>query len=531
MARALAWVRQRGLAPTAAHAGRSKAAPPPSPAAPSAPTTATPAPRPAPPPPSLPLPFLACTTVAIPALNEAEHIAGVVAFARADPATAEVLVIDDSSTDDTAARATRAGARVMTSTMLGKGASMADAVQASEHPFIVYLDGDLSGLTPGLVGKLVQPLLEDRADFVKARFERSGGRVTELTARPMLQVFFPELAGLAQPLGGIVAARRSLLGQLPFEDGWGVDIGLLIDAQLVGARIVEVDVGALQHESQPLADLTAMANEVTRTIYARARRAGRLHAEQVMAMLDAQRQAAASLGWVFARRRGRFRLLLLTQAALLDDAAVPATPLPPAVALGLDETRLAADAAVLRFVHRSAIEAAARAVPLRAGLVELVRRLKRCGFFVGVLSQGAVDVAEVLRRRVFADFALAHTLLAEHEVCTGALRWNPAFLPAQPEPGEAPAPRMEQVLEHFRAERSSGVLLECWAVGGAAADWPLLRAADLGLALQPLLDAQGEPAPPGLRRVASVQALLALVPASATPTADANAAVRLTAPA
>ena len=171
-----------------------------------------------------------CATVVIPALNEAARIASVVRHAMADPATAEVIVIDDSSIDDTARLAREAGAEVITSTRLGKGASMHDGVAVARCDVIVYLDGDLAGLRPHIVTDLCRPLLRGEADFVKARFGRVGGRVTELTAKPMLKVFFPEIAGLAQPLGGIVAARTALLRTLSFENGYGVDIGLLIDA-------------------------------------------------------------------------------------------------------------------------------------------------------------------------------------------------------------------------------------------------------------------------------------------------------------
>ena len=162
----------------------------------------------------------------IPALNEAARIGDVVRYAWADAATAQVVVVDDSSIDDTAALAREAGAEVVTSSMLGKGASMRDGVLAASQGLVVYLDGDLSGLRPGIVSDLCRPLMADEADFVKARFGRGGGRVTELTARPMLQVFFPELARFAQPLGGLVAARVSLLKALGFEDGYGVDVGL-----------------------------------------------------------------------------------------------------------------------------------------------------------------------------------------------------------------------------------------------------------------------------------------------------------------
>ena len=208
-----------------------------------------------------PLPPHSCVSVVIPALNESRHIADVVTYALGDPATAEVIVVDDASIDDTAILARQAGAAVVRSTMLGKGASMQDGVACANQDLLVYLDGDLTDLRPGIITDLCGPLLRDEADFVKARFGRSGGRVTELTAKPMLKIFFPELACISQPLGGLIAARKSLLKALTFEDGYAVDIGLMLDAHLAGARLAEVDVGSLSHDSQPLTDLVFMANE------------------------------------------------------------------------------------------------------------------------------------------------------------------------------------------------------------------------------------------------------------------------------
>jgi glycosyltransferase involved in cell wall biosynthesis len=214
----------------------------------------------------------AYATVVIPALNEAKRISEVVAFALSDPATAEVIVVDDSSIDDTAELARLAGAKVMISSMLGKGASMQDGVAPAQSNVLVYLDGDLTGLRSGIITDLCAPILRGEADFVKAKFGRGGGRVTELTAKPMLKIFFPEVAHFSQPLGGIIAARKSLMQALSFEDGYGVDVGLLLDAHLLGAKLAEVDIGSLDHDSQPLHDLTLMANEVGRVIFARANR-------------------------------------------------------------------------------------------------------------------------------------------------------------------------------------------------------------------------------------------------------------------
>jgi glucosyl-3-phosphoglycerate synthase len=153
-------------------------------------------------------------SVVIPALNEDLTIKSVVQYALNDPVTSEIIVIDDSSIDDTAELAKSAGARVITSSMLGKGASMHDGTLAAQFDIVVFLDGDLSGLQNIIISDMIAPLVNDSADFVKAKFGRGGGRVTELTAKPMLKVFFPEIAHFAQPLGGIIAVKAALLKQL-----------------------------------------------------------------------------------------------------------------------------------------------------------------------------------------------------------------------------------------------------------------------------------------------------------------------------
>jgi glucosyl-3-phosphoglycerate synthase len=469
----------------------------------------------------------ASVSVVIPALNEARRIASVVAYALQDPATAEVIVIDDSSTDDTAALARAAGATVITSTMLGKGASMHDGALAASRPVVVYLDGDLTGLRPGIVSDLARPLLEDRADFVKARFGRGGGRVTELTAKPMLKVFFPELAAFAQPLGGLIAVRVKLLRALAFEDGYGVDIGLLIDAHRAGARLAEVDIGSLEHDSQPLLDLTAMANEVARVIHARARAAGRLHVEQISAMYEVQRQAAASLESVLTRRRGRQRMLLLdmdgtlTPERYVQRLAVD-TGQSAALAKLLDNphddagTRSERIAQLFRFVHKRQFERVAHALPLRPGVVEWVNRMRRAGFMVGVVSDSWFVATEILRRRVFADFALAHTLQFDAEVCTGQVHLNPAFREDRELAlGDAPKPALPplckgHVVRRVRADPATPRIDAVWAVGDNVNDLGMLREADRAFVMAPKSPTLAKDA--GAMEVRSFEDLMPFVP-------------------
>ncbi|OZA73522.1 glycosyltransferase, partial [Polynucleobacter sp. 39-46-10] len=336
-------------------------------------------------------------SVVIPALNEEKAIASVVLYALSDTATGEVIVIDDSSIDNTARLAKESGAIVITSSMLGKGASMHDGIEAASHDYIVFLDGDLSGLQENIVSKMLEPLLSDNADFIKAKFSRGGGRVTELTAKPMLKVFFPEVSCISQPLGGIIACKKALLKKLTFESGYGVDIGLLIDAHLKGARICEVDIGSLEHDSQPLVDLTTMANEVARVIHHYSRQAGRLHVEQISEMYEEQRVATASFDYIINRQKGRRKVVLLdmdgtitpnrfvkdlakfthteeTLDALLDSAENDAA------------TRSEKIAEIFKFTHRNQFEKVSMSMPIRDGVIEFVNQMKRNGFMVGLIS-------------------------------------------------------------------------------------------------------------------------------------------------
>jgi glucosyl-3-phosphoglycerate synthase len=380
-----------------------------------------------------------CVSVVIPALNEARRIADVVRYALDDPATAEVIVIDDSSIDETAVLARHAGAKVVTSSMLGKGASMRDGIAFASESFIAYLDGDLSELSAGIITRLCEPLVLGNADFVKAQFSRSGGRVTELTAKPMLKVFFPELARFKQPLGGIIAARKDLLQAMVFEDGFGVDIGLLIDAHMSGAAIEEVPIGSLEHESQPLDNLSWMANEVSRVIFDRARKAGRLHVEQISSMYEIQTQITGSVQHVVSQRKGRDKLLLID----LDEVVLNANYFDElAKVTGLTAQLRALEnikraslvpltaahiALLFQFVHKVQFQRVAKTIAIKPGAVEYINQMRRKGFMVGLVSKGYFVAADIIRRRVFADFALANCIEFDLGVCSGKL--NPDYDP------------------------------------------------------------------------------------------------------
>lgn len=223
-------------------------------------------------------------SVVIPALNEAATVADVVRAALADTPL-EVLVIDADSTDATAVEAEKAGATVLNwrsilpiEPLTGKGESLWRGVAAAKGEIVVFVDADLSSFQPGMVTALAQPFENPGIHLVKADYVRTfgdnptgGGRVTELTAKPLLRLLFPELSHIRQPLGGEYAIRRKTACALPFVAGYGVEAGLLIDVALrYGTEAIDqVDLGSRRHKHQPLAALGAMADVVAATILQR----------------------------------------------------------------------------------------------------------------------------------------------------------------------------------------------------------------------------------------------------------------------
>ena len=229
-------------------------------------------------------------SVCVPARDEAETVGPIVqtiSALRHRGLVDEIVVMDDRSTDATAAVASAAGARVVSvpdvlpeaGTATGKGNVLWASVAASTGDVIVWIDADLRSFTADYVIGLLGPLLTDpEITLAKGFYDRhtvgsvGGGRTTELMARPVLATFFPELGVIEQPLGGEYASRRSILEQLPFPQGYGVEIGLLIDiAHRWGVdRIAQVDLGVREHRHQSLSALSSQAMEVLHAALLRA---------------------------------------------------------------------------------------------------------------------------------------------------------------------------------------------------------------------------------------------------------------------
>lgn len=234
----------------------------------------------------------ATVAVVVPTRNEAAAIGPIaeqLAELREAGAVDRVLIVDDSS-DQTAAIARAAGCDVLAQSSLmsefgavrGKGDALWRGLSVIEEEVVCFVDGDTANFDSSMVCALVAAVLDGKS-FAKAAYRRpfaspagvaptGGGRVTELTAKPLLRRFFPELAEFSQPLAGELAARTEVLKTLPFATGYAVDAALLIDVWRSAGldAMVEVNTGTRQNRHRPLEELSAMADEVAAAILGRA---------------------------------------------------------------------------------------------------------------------------------------------------------------------------------------------------------------------------------------------------------------------
>ena len=266
-------------------------------------------------------------SVCLPTLDVAETVGPIVERVRTDlvervPLVAEIVAVDSRSGDATREVAAAAGAAVVQDHEIlpdlgpgrGKGEALWKSLAVLRGDIVVWLDSDVVDFDPAFVTGLLGPLADDPGlRYVKALYQRAlgadeggGGRVTEICARPLINLFHPELAGFAQPLSGEAAGRRDLLRAVPFFTGYAVELGLLIDLLRVAGlpALGQVDLGTRRHTNQPTVALGLMASTITQAVLRRLADAGRAPAGLAGAGRYA-RPVRGDEGWAFEKRDTR----------------------------------------------------------------------------------------------------------------------------------------------------------------------------------------------------------------------------------
>lgn len=210
-------------------------------------------------------------SVIIPAFNEEENIANVINKSKKCKYVNEIIIVDNLSTDKTEYISKKEGARVIKCNQQGKGYAMQEGIKYAQNEIIVFLDADIPDYPEDVVDRLVKPILKKDIDFVKATFERVGGRVTELVAKPLLKILFPQMQKYKQPLSGMIAGKKRNFEKIEFEKDYGVDIGILLDMVKENIAIEEAHLGTLKNLSKDWKSLEKMSTEVMCAILKRAK--------------------------------------------------------------------------------------------------------------------------------------------------------------------------------------------------------------------------------------------------------------------
>ncbi|RYU94480.1 HAD-IB family phosphatase [Emticicia agri] len=428
-------------------------------------------------------------SVIIPTLNEEETIASVVDFAKNQAHVTEVLVIDDKSQDKTVSIAQKHGATVVTSTKLGKGASMRDGVSFAKNDILVFLDGDINPYPHHTIRLLTEPILQGEVDFAKSSFNRNAGRVTELVAKPLLSIFFPDLLSFSQPLSGMIAGRKELLKQIDFRDDYGVDIGILIDMHLMNARMKEVGIGYIENKSKPWQALGKMSKEVAQTIISKAasNNSSNFNFEELGTITEIRSQMEVSLESQF--KKLKKMIIFDMDNTLLLGRFIDACA---------ERFQFKKELLEIRSLEHDPVIITKRVASLLKGrnygeLIQLldtieivpetkiiIQELKERGYITGIISDSYDFVTNHIKNKLGMDFSLGNELEFSKGVATGEVK-IPSYLFNNPKSVNrlsiCKTNAMTAILERYNIHKQN-----CIAIGDSMNDLWMIKEAGLGIA-------------------------------------------------
>lgn len=428
-------------------------------------------------------------TVIIPTLNEEENISSVVEFAYSQASVSEVIVVDDKSQDRTVAIANQCNAKVITSTKLGKGASMKDGVLCAKNEIVVFLDGDINPYPYYTIKLLTDPILSGEVDFVKSSFSRNAGRVTELAAKPLLSIFFPDLLRFNQPLSGMIAGKKSLFESLDFRDDYGVDIGILIDMHLNNARMKEVEIGYIENKSKPWQALGRMSKEVAQTIIIKAASSNNpnYNFEELGVLNEIRSQMEQALNKQLESLEKMVVFDMdntILQGRFIEKCAEKFNFRADLMNIRSNESDVVLltkqIATLLKGKTYHQLIEIADSIPIVPGTKDIILELKNRGYIVGIISDSYDCITNHFKHLLGMDFSLSNELEFSKSICTGEVKIPSFFFNNQKSICKHSVCKTNAVLsllEKYNIQKENTI-----AVGDSMNDLCMIKEAGLGIA-------------------------------------------------
>lgn len=428
-------------------------------------------------------------SVIIPTLNEEEHIESVIRFAFNQPHVTEVIIVDDKSLDNTVTIALNCGAKVVTSTKLGKGTSMKEGIMCASNNIIVFLDGDIDPYPHFTIKLLTEPIIQGEVDFVKASFSRNAGRVTELVAKPLLSIFFPDLLRFSQPLSGMIAGKKEVFSHIEFREDYGVDIGILIDMYLANVRMKEVEIGYIENKSKPWQALGRMSREVAGCIILKASLSQ--NPNYNFEELGVLNQIRSQMDFALENHlQGLSKLIVfdmdntLLQGRFIDVCAKHYGFTKELLDIRSSETDVVIItkriAMLLKDKPMNELIHIASQIPVIANTAEIVAELRQRGYITGIISDSYDIITNHIRIKLGMDFSLSNELEFSQGICTGEVK-IPSFLFNHPQSickhTLCKTNALLNMLKQYNIKRANTI-----AIGDSLNDLCMIRNAGMGVA-------------------------------------------------
>ena len=377
-------------------------------------------------------------TVIIPALNEEKTISSVIQLVGKSPVVDEILVIDDKSSDDTIKNARKyPKVKIYTSPKLGKGSSMRDGMLLAENEVLVYLDADILTYPSDIAELLSEPIIKNEADFVKSCFNRQAGRVTELVAKPLLNILFPDLTKFSQPLSGMIGCKKSLMKKIEFENDYGVDVGILLDMYSLGVSIKEVNIGYLENRMQNWDQLAKMSREVSRAILKRANKV-----ETNLESLDNITAIRTQMDYAIRESlMGMEKMIIfdmdntLLEGSFITAAAEAFNFKDELIRIVTDYenpyTRTKSIARLLKNRSFDEILKVIDSIKITDDAEYVIRQLKKQGYICGIISDSYDVVTNHIKNKLKMDFSIGNELEFSKSIATGEVKVPSVFMKNQ----------------------------------------------------------------------------------------------------